>query len=152
MIKLVFGVMLSLLVAGAPAFAVEKVEAPKSCQVCGMSRTSSAHSRVLIVYADGSTFGTCSLHCLAAVMNEPHGRQIASVKVADFRTGRLIDARTAVWVIGSREKGSMAGVAQLAFSNGQEAQAFIKKNGGMVAAYEQALKLAGMEKSTEEKE
>ncbi|WP_298439486.1 hypothetical protein [Geobacter sp.] len=32
-----------------------------------------------------------------------------------------------------------------AFSGKQEAQAFVKKNGGVVATFEQALKLAGME-------
>lgn len=128
-----------------PAFAVEKIEAPATCQRCGMSRAYPSRNRMLVVYADGVTIGTCSLHCTAAMMRENNARLLASVKVADFRTGRLIDARTATWVIGSKEKGTMSSVAKVAFATRQEALAFVKGTGGVITSFIQALNLAGME-------
>lgn len=146
--RFILAIMLCLLVAAVSASALEKVEAPMSCKVCGMSSTSFAQSRMLTVYADRTTVGTCSLHCTAITMHENHGRQISTIKVADFEAGKLIDAKTAVWVIGSRKKGFMSSVAQWAFANKQDAQAFIKINGGKLATFEQALKLAEMESTT----
>ncbi len=51
---------LTLLCTGT-AIAAGKVESPPSCQQCGMDRDFFAHSRMLIVYADGSSAGECSL-------------------------------------------------------------------------------------------
>ena len=39
-----------------------------SCAYCGMDRAKFAHSRMYIVYDDGSTFGACSIHCTAVDM------------------------------------------------------------------------------------
>ncbi len=137
-------IMLSLLVVCVSAFAQEKVETPMSCQKCGASRISFAQSRMLIVYVDGTAVGTCCLHCTASAMHESHGRKVASVKVANFKTGKLVDVKTAVWVIGCKNEGVLSSVAQLAFVNNQEAQEFVKRNGGKVATFEQALILAKM--------
>ncbi len=38
------------------------------CKYCGMIRKKFAHSRALIEYHDGTTVGTCSVHCLAIDM------------------------------------------------------------------------------------
>ncbi|WP_298267562.1 nitrous oxide reductase accessory protein NosL [Geobacter sp.] len=150
MIKFISGMVLCLVVTAVAAFAMEKVEPPASCQVCGMNRGDFARGRVLITYADGTVVGTCSLHCAAIAMDERSGKKIASIRVADFQSGKLIDAQRAVWVIGSKMKGPMAGVVQLAFAGNQEARAFVKKNGGVVATFEQALKLAGMESTLDD--
>jgi nitrous oxide reductase accessory protein NosL len=142
------GIMLCLLFTNVPAFALEKPEAPASCQVCGMSRKSLARSRILIVYVDGSTVGTCSLHCASLALHEKHDKKVTAIQVADFNSGKLIDARTAVWVIGSKQKGVMSSVAQLAFGNAQAAQAFVRRHGGTTATFDQALKLADMESTS----
>ena len=150
MTRFIFGIVLCLVVTAGSAFAVEKVEPPASCQICGMNRGDFAHGRVLIVYADGTVVGTCSLHCAAIAMDERYGKKIASIRVADFQSGKLIEAQKAVWVIGSKTKGPMASVAQLAFAGNLEAQAFVKKNGGVIATFEQALKLAEMESTLDD--
>ena len=56
-----FGMMLT----GAFAFAQQDVDKHASCKYCGMDRKMFAHSRMLVVYEDGSELGACSLHCVA---------------------------------------------------------------------------------------
>lgn len=132
-------------VSAVPAVAAEKSEDPATCQACGMSRAAGARNRMLIAYADGTTIGTCSLHCAATLMRVNNARLIASIKVADYTTGRLIDARTASWVIGSKKSGVMSSAAKLAFASRQEAQSFVERTGGVITTFDQALNLARME-------
>lgn len=99
---------------------------------------------MLIVYTDGTTVGTCSLHCAAMAMDERTGKQAISIKVADFNSGKLLEAKSAAWIVGSNQKGLMSNVEQLAFVSKQNAKAFAKRNGGMSVTFEQALKLARM--------
>jgi copper chaperone NosL len=41
------------------------VEKHPSCTYCGMDREKFAQSRMVIEYDDGTSLGTCSLHCAA---------------------------------------------------------------------------------------
>jgi copper chaperone NosL len=140
--NIVVAILLCLVVGVTASFAADQVESPPACQKCGMNRTSFAQSRMLIVYADGTTVGTCSLHCAAIALGEGHGRQVTSITVADYTTKKLIDANTAVWVIGGKKQGVMTKVAKWAFANKGNAESFVKENGGKVATYQEALKLA----------
>lgn len=119
--------------------AAEKVETPAACKLCGMNRTSFAHSRMLITYTDGSSVGTCSLQCVSET-EIPKGKTIASVKVADYGTRKLVDAKKATWVIGGDKPGVMTEVAKWAFGRKADAEAFVKKHGGTLATYDEALK------------
>jgi nitrous oxide reductase accessory protein NosL len=65
--------------------------------------------------------------------------------VADFNTLKLIDARTATWVIGGKERGVMSNVPKWAFATKQAAEAFIRDNGGRLATFDEALALAKKE-------
>ncbi|MGO9379635.1 MAG: nitrous oxide reductase accessory protein NosL [Dissulfurispiraceae bacterium] len=128
-----------------PSFAgneASTVEDPKTCAVCGMDRNVYAHSRMLIVYADGTTVGLCSLHCAAEEMNENKSKQVKSIMVADYATTKLIDAKTAIWVIGGSKAGVMSYLAEWAFAEEKEAQAYVKEYGGKVSTFEDALKAA----------
>jgi len=140
--SIVAAILLCLAVGATTSFATDQVESPPACQKCGMNRTSFAQSRMLIDYADGTSVGTCSLHCAAIAMGESHGRQITSITVADFNTKKLIDAKTAVWVIGGKKQGVMTKVAKWAFASKGDAEDFVKENGGKVATYQEALRLA----------
>ncbi len=62
-----------------------------------------AQSRMFIVYADGTTVGVCSLHCAAAELKKNKDKQVKSLMVADYVTKALIDARTAIWVVGGNK-------------------------------------------------
>ncbi len=118
------------------------IENPKTCNVCGMDRNVYVRSRMLIVYADGTTVGFCSLHCAAEEMNENKNKQVKSIMVADYATTKLIDVKTATWVIGGSKPGVMTYLAEWAFAEEKEAQAFVKEYGGKVSTFDEALKAA----------
>lgn len=114
----------------------------KSCQQCGMDREKFAYSRILITYADGSSVGVCSIHCAVAELKAGKGRAVKAFEVADMNTRKLMDVEKATWVIGGSSKGVMTRTPKWAFAQKDDAAAFIKKNGGNMAVYKEALALA----------
>ena len=62
--------------------------------------------------------------------------------MADYGTKKLIDAEKAVWVVGGSVQGVMTKNAKWAFENKADAGKFIKQNGGSLATFDDALKLA----------
>ena len=72
---------------------------------------------MLVEYANGTTIGTCSIHCAAVDLAQSFGKEIKALKVADFRSGRLIDAEKAVWVVGAGIPGVMAAKSRVAFAD-----------------------------------
>ncbi len=137
-IFLVFCLLLSFTVAGA----ADTAENPKRCKQCGMDLDVYAKSRMVIGYADGTTVAVCSLHCAAAEMKQNKDRQVKSLMVADYTSKELTDAKTATWVIGGNIKGVMTSVPKWAFIKEEDAQKFIKENGGKVSSFDQAMKAA----------
>lgn len=124
--------------------AADKIEAPDSCKRCGMDRTKFAHSRMVVTYTDGSSAGTCSINCVVTDVKES-GKVVASFQVADYNTKKLIDAKTATWVIGGTKKGVMTRVAKWAFAEKKDAESFIKANGGKLGSFDETLKAAERE-------
>lgn len=143
--KLVMFLVTCLVFTCVASGAADAVEAPKACKQCGMDRTVFAQSRMLIVYADDTTIGVCSLHCAAAVMNQNSARQVKSLMVADYDTKELIDARSAVWVGGGRKEGVMTSLAKWAFAGEDGAKKFVLENGGQVTSFDEAMKSANEE-------
>jgi nitrous oxide reductase accessory protein NosL len=128
-----------------PSFAgneADAIENPRACQVCGMDRTVFARSRMLIVYADGTAVGVCSIHCAAEELKRHKDKEVKSLMVADYVTKKLIDAKTATWVIGGDKEGVMTSVPKWAFARQEEAQEFVKENGGKQASFDEAMKAA----------
>ena len=117
----------------------------KACPHCGMDREKFAYSRMLVTYSDGSSAGLCSLHCAATELKANKGKAVKAVKVADVNTQKLVDTEKAAWVIGGSRKGVMTMVAKWAFAKKDDAAAFIRKNGGKLAVYKEALALAEKE-------
>ena len=140
--KFITLLIICTLFAFATAGAAGTVESPKACRQCNMDRTVFDQSRMLIVYADGTTVGLCSIHCAAADMKQNKDKQVKSLMVADYTTKDLTDARTAIWVIGGNKAGVMASVAKWAFAREEEAQKFVLENGGKVVPFDQAMKAA----------
>ncbi|HEX2770467.1 MAG TPA: nitrous oxide reductase accessory protein NosL, partial [Geobacteraceae bacterium] len=70
------------------------------------------------------------------------GKQVKSLKVADYNSRKLIDARPATWVIGGSKQGVMTEVPKWAFAKKDDAQKFVKENGGRVTTFDEALNLA----------
>ena len=110
-----------------------------------MDREAYARSRMLIVYSDDTTVGVCSLHCAVANMKQNKDKQVVSLLVADYATKQLIDARTAIWVVGGKEAGVMTSVAKWAFGGTEGAENFVRENGGQVSSYEQVMSAADAE-------
>jgi len=139
--------MLLVLSLGTVCLAADKVEAPDACVHCGMDRTKFAHSRMIVTYTDSSSAGTCSLNCIVTDLSKNKAKTVKSFQVADYNTKKLIDAKSAAWVIGGTKKGVMTPVAKWAFADKKEADAFIKANGGKPATFGEALKAAEKELS-----
>jgi nitrous oxide reductase accessory protein NosL len=74
-------------------------------------------------------------------------KEVKSFQVGDYNTKKLIDAKTATWVIGGSKQGVMTKVAKWAFAEKKAADAFIKANGGKLATFDDELKAAEMEQS-----
>lgn len=134
-----------LLLTSAFATAMDTVENPKTCKKCGMDRTVFAQSRMLVVYDDGTSVGVCSLHCAAAELQHNKDKRVSSLMVADYFTKKLLDARTAAWVVGGKKKGVMTAKAKWAFASVEDARRFVEENDGVVVSFDQAMNSATME-------
>jgi hypothetical protein len=118
----------------------EDIQKQPSCKYCGMDRAMFAHSRMLVVYDDGSQLGTCSIHCLAVDLALNIDKTPMTISVGDYNTKALLDAEKAVWVLGGNKPGVMTKRAKWAFATKSDAEAFIKAEGGSVTSFEGAMK------------
>ncbi len=124
------------------ASAGESVESPHACKQCGMDRVAYAYSRMIVVYGDGSLAATCSLNCAVVEMRENKGKPVKGLRVADYPTKKLIDAKAATWVIGGNKPGTMTQIPKWAFARKEDARNFVKASGGRVTNFDEALNLA----------
>jgi nitrous oxide reductase accessory protein NosL len=67
---------------------------------------------------------------------------VSSIKVADYQTEKLIDAKTAIWVIGGDQGGIMTDTPKWAFGKKENAEKFVKAHGGRITGFDEALELA----------
>ena len=139
--RFLLGVVMLLLFTGSST-AADRVEAPKGCQQCGMDRAKFSYSRMVIDYADGTSDGVCSLNCAVEDMKKYRNKKVKSLKVADYTTRELVDARTATWVVGGKKPGVMTSMPKWAFARKEDAQKFIRENDGRLTNFDEALDLA----------
>jgi copper chaperone NosL len=131
---------LALFVGAAAAGAADKdVEKIPSCQYCGMDREKFGTTRMLVEYENGTAIGTCSIHCAAVDLAQSFGKTIKTIRVADYRSGKLVDAEKAVWVVGASLPGVMAAKSRVAFADKSAAEAFRKEKGGEIADFNAAI-------------
>jgi hypothetical protein len=105
-----------------------------------MDREKFAHSRMLVEYEDGTSLGTCSLHCLAVELAIHIDKTPKTTLVGDYNSKTLIDAEKAFWVIGGSKMGVMTKRAKWAFGKKEDAEKFKTENGGDLASFEQVIK------------
>jgi len=133
--------MLFLLTAvAAYAETMKDIQDHPNCKYCGMDRQKFDFSRMLTDYSDGSSFGSCSIHCTALDLAQTFDKQAKAIMAADYDKKNLIDAEKAYWVIGGKKPGVMTKTAKWAFADKKDAEAFIKENGGKLANFEDAMK------------
>ena len=131
--------LFSLALPVAP-FAQEDVQKHPSCKYCGMDRAKFAHSRVYVAYEDGSTQGTCSLHCAAIEFALQIDKTPKTMQVGDYYNKMLVEAEKAFWVLGGNKPGVMTKRAKWAFGKKEDADQFISQNGGSLITFEEAFK------------
>ncbi|GAM09724.1 nosL protein [Geobacter sp. OR-1] len=126
-----------LLMAAFPVLAHDDIEKHRSCSHCGMDRKAYGYSRMLIIYADGSQTGICSLHCAVTELKTYPDKKAASLLVADRNNHELLDATKAFWVMGGRKRGVMTANPAWAFASQQEAQSFVHDYGGRLSSWDE---------------
>jgi len=138
---LLFGFLMTVPTNSLAAAPADISQAP-ACKQCGMDRGKFNYSRIVIEYEDGSTAGSCSLHCAAVELANSIDKIPVMVRVAEYDSKELIDAETAVWVMGGNRKGVMTGQAKWAFASKAAAERFIAANGGSIVDFDAAIKAA----------
>jgi copper chaperone NosL len=115
-----------------------------ACAVDGMLLKDFPGPKAQIVYAEGKPDFFCDLMDLfSTVLIPEQRRQVAAVFVQDMGKtnwehpqGNWIDAKTAIYVAGSKKPGSM-GATFGSFGSMQDAQAFVKAEGGRIVRFDQ---------------
>lgn len=142
MTRLALAAGLALSAATALAAPTDDAKAIPSCVHCGMDREKFAVSRMVIDYDDGESVGLCSIHCAAVELAVVIDKTPTSIWVADLPSKKLVNAETAVWVLGGRRPGVMTSRGKWAFADKGAAEAFVKENGGTVVGFEEAVRAA----------
>jgi copper chaperone NosL len=124
------------------ALEIDEIRQYPSCAYCDMDRQKYSNTRMLVTYSDGTTVGTCSIHCMALDLAMKMDKVPQTIQVADYNKLILIDAEKAFWVIGGNMPGVMTKNAKWAFENKADAQALISRNSGKLATFEDAIKAA----------
>jgi nitrous oxide reductase accessory protein NosL len=139
-----FVLLLLAVLLAVPAVAAEQPDVTEfpSCKYCGMDRAKFAHSRMLVEYDDGSRVPTCSLHCTAVDLANNLNHAPVSLQVGNMISHELLDAQTAMWVVGGSRPGVMSGRAKWAFADREQAEKFVAEAGGTVDTFENAIKAA----------
>jgi copper chaperone NosL len=138
MVKQISSALVTLVLAVAVAWA-DDIQKHAACSYCGMDRQKFASSRMLITYEDGSTVGTCSIHCAAVDLAINIDKTPRTLQVADYGTKALVDAETAAWVIIQGKPGVMTRNAKWAFEKKEDAEKFAAAGGGKVTGFEEAM-------------
>jgi len=128
------------LAAAQPA---QKAEPSKAaiCPNCGMVLKMWAHTNHEFSNPEG-TFHTCSIHCVAD-MSKKSGTQPKDIRVAlHLQPEKMIPAEKAVYVVGSKDPGTMTQVSKLAFESKEAAEKFMAEKGGKAATFNDAFATA----------
>jgi nitrous oxide reductase accessory protein NosL len=137
-------ILIGFVLTAAPAYAQPKedIHLHKSCKYCGMDRGSFDFSRMVINYDDGTSAAVCSIHCAAVDLANNIDKSPKTVMVADLNGKELIDAEKAVWIIGGSKPGVMSRRGKWAFNTKEDAESFMKANGGNLVNFEAVMKAA----------
>ena len=114
---------------------IQKGEEKNYCPICGMNLTQYYKTSHGAILSDGTAKQYCSIRCLAVDWEAIESR-LVKIVVTDVKSEKLIDAKKAFYVIGSKIPGTMSMVSKLAFEKEEDAKVFIKENGGELGTCE----------------
>lgn len=127
--------------ASAKPILVQEGSKKQWCAICGMNLKMFYKTSHAATFTDGTKRQYCSIRCLVMDMNN-NNIDIASIQVVDAKTEKLIDAKSAFYLVGSKIKGTMTQVSKLAFYSQLDAVEFQKKYQGKIVDFSEALKIA----------
>jgi hypothetical protein len=127
-------VLVSLNVLG-----IALAEEQKWCPLCSMDLKMFWRSSHWLTFADGTRTGYCSIHCACQVYGE-RPAHIDHWEAVGHDTQKLIDARTAPFLIGSSLPGTMTAVSKVAFASVEAAKGYQQQHGGQIGTFDDALK------------
>jgi copper chaperone NosL len=139
-LTVVFALCMFSMLLSTNLFASDDIGKHKLCPHCGMDRGQFAHSRMLVLYDDGTEVGFCSLHCAVIDLAINIDKTPKTIFVGDYNTKKLIDAELSFWVIGGNRPGVMTKRAKWAFEKKDDAETFMQKEGGTMANFDEAIK------------
>lgn len=106
-----------------------------SCRVCGMWIDQYIKTAGYIVYKNDDKQYTCGVACLLREVEDAGGiSELKSAQVTDWVSGKLVDAETATYVVGSKVIPDML-PNYIAFADRAEAEAFQAKEGGEIMEF-----------------
>ena len=114
------------------------------CPNCAMHLPKYYKTNHAVKFKDGTYRQFCSIHCLVDEQEMGYLRdkkdKIVQILAADAKTLKMIDAKKAYYVIGSKISGTMTGNSQYAFLSKADALSFQKENGGKLSDFDEAYK------------
>lgn len=116
---------------------IQKEDVKAYCPICGMNLKQFYKTSHGVFLDNGTAKQYCSIRCLAADWNaiESHVKKIV---VTDAKSEKLINAKEAYYVVGSKVPGTMSMVSKIAFKDKEDAQAFQKEYGGEMMNFDAA--------------
>ncbi len=126
--------------SGEPVL-IQQGEEKAYCPICGMSLKQYYKTSHGAILNDGTAKQYCSIRCLASDGGVIESR-VEKIVVIDAKSEKLIDAKKAFYVVGSKVPGTMSMVSKVAFEHEDDAKAFVKEEGGEITTFDKAFEKA----------
>jgi len=121
------------------AVLLQKGENKKYCAMCGMNLVKYYKTNHAAMYKN-KQYQYCSIHCLEEHLEK--GITLKNPMVVDISSLNFIPVMDAVYVVGSKKKGTMSHVSKYAFKSLRDAKDFQKEFGGEIMDFNGARKKA----------
>jgi nitrous oxide reductase accessory protein NosL len=137
--KLSFLIIVAALFLCVPQLTHAGESGRHSCKVCGMYIDEFHDTSTQLTLENGEKVETCGVSCMLRVVNDEGGpNAFSSIMVHDWKKKVLIPAEDATYVIGSKIIPDMTPNI-IAFENKADAEEFMRKEGGKIINFTQAL-------------
>lgn len=130
-LRVALSIILLLGVLAVPAFAVDR------CDNCRMKAGADSMYRVDVIFKDGTSKIECGLFC-ASMEKERAPEAVDKLVVRDYLSGEKLEAKDAVWVVGSDVRPMMSDESRVAFRDKATAEEFVASHGGRIATFDEA--------------
>ncbi|MFA6760361.1 MAG: nitrous oxide reductase accessory protein NosL [Sulfuricurvum sp.] len=111
------------------------------CGVCGMKIEEFYKTSHTAKAKDGKMRQYCSMRCLAVDLADGE-IESDSYGVVDSASQKIIDAKSAHYVVDSDVQGTMSRVSKIAFASKDDAEDFNIEHGGMMMSFDEAFNMA----------